>query len=594
MIIRSSHLLVAIICSLALLASPASWGQSSPPAAPPQPGLPTGVTALTGNVDVAPGIQGSGGGGTRDVGWDSIGIVGGRAEFIYFAFLDGADSPWCTPRRKVVTHDGFGNGVIAHNQDGYLSDQGHEWMNDWVTTALGIDPGFSPGTFFGGLQGDDNTGDYIFTTIAGDLDTVGSLSGNSWKSYVENVLNGGGSDTLNGAAYYANQTDDVSVFQRLDRNGALVTPLTAGRNIPPGNINGGTTLETGNLWSNVTADIRIGGCAILSNGNNFYNMGDRTNLGTQTFHQTGTGATAYFTISDAAGAYITTTTGSHPPTNPANPDGPVVSAGNGYVVNGSLNMTVLLNDGTIIYSVDTNAVFDGSDASLFPQAGDGSWTCDDDETVPEAGPDIIYIPGNYMTAGGDVRVAIARYQVDVGAQTVTPLPILTPMDDLDPQPIGAAKNGHTTSVDTNEDGDLAVVYRNPDDNTALVRVYNADGTPRTPSFYASTQGADDNLSELYSTFDPVTQTFTILNLGGASEIPFAGTTFGGNDGKAAHSMIGFTGSQVGVMWLTSSGVPSANTTSVLCNGQPKTLPVVHAARIFNVPGESAVSDWDLY
>jgi hypothetical protein len=179
------------------------------------------------------------------------------------------------------------------------------------------------------------------------------------------------------------------------------------------------------------------------------------------------------------------------------------------------------------------------------------------------------------------------------------------MDDLNPlpdstTPPNGAKNGHTTQVDTNAAGDLAVVYRNPDDNTVIARVYNADGTPRTGSFYVSQTGVNDNLEELYTVFDPVNQNFTIAG-GVDTEIPFAGNTTGGNAGKAAHSMIGFTtdgdgNDVIGVMWLTSSSVASANTTDTLCNGDVKGLPLSHAVRIISFgepPVISGVDNWDL-
>ncbi len=592
MIQRSSYIVVGLCC-FGLLVCGTSWGQPALPAfdSPTAAGL----TPLSGNIDVAIGIEAGGGGGTREVGWDSIGFdpVTRNAEFIYFGFGIG---PWCVDHRKVVSQNG-----VQHSQDGYLTDQGNEWQVPYTLSVIGLDPGFDPGVGFGGIQGDDTTGDYIFTSHADELDTPFGLAG-GWKGYVENTLGGG--NTLTGAGYYPNQGDDVCVFQRLDRDGNLVTPLTAGRNIPLGNINAGVDISSGSAWTNVNADIRIGGCAILSNGNNFYNVGDRSNKGTLTFHGGVGGNTTYGTISDAAGAFINTTTGTHPTTNSSNPDGPVVSAGNGYFVNGSVNTTVMLNDMTIIYSADTNTVFDGSDPSLFPAAGDGGWTADDDETIPEAGPDIIYIPGRYTSAAGDNLVGIARYQVDVGAQTVTPLPILTPMDDLTPLPDSVvppngAKNGHTTHCDTNANGDVAIVYRNPDDNTVIGRIYNADGTARTGSFYVSATGAADNLQELYSTFDPPGQNFVTINLGGATEIPFAGSAIGGNAGKGAHSRVGFTtdgngNDVVGYMWLTTSSVPSANTTNTLCNGELKALPVSHAARIISLSSPSRVTDWDLY
>jgi len=187
------------------------------------------------------------------------------------------------------------------------------------------------------------------------------------------------------------------------------------------------------------------------------------------------------------------------------------------------------------------------------------------------------------------------------AYTVTPLPVLSPADDLTAQPADAAR-GFTTQVDTDQNGNLAVVYRSYYDNACYARVYGADPADDVPSFYVSPDGANDNLSELYTTFDPVGGTYVRNDglLGGASEIPFAGLNAGGNDGKAALCYPGLTlnadgDSILGVMWLTSSAVASANTTDTLCNGQTKSVPVSNAIRIFRViSAPTDVPDWDLY
>lgn len=545
------------------------WAQPSTPEA-------LGIFPQTPNLDLSPDYQASAGGGTRDVSMDYIGTdpVSGNAEFAYFG---SAFNECSTGKRKVFSAAG-----VQDQGSGFLSDQGNDFIRAWAL-SLGV----SPGAYgdFGSLDGDAATGNYIITSIVEDL-TVDGGNG-TWQTQMTTQAAG----SIAGLAYHTGGQIQTTLFQRFDRDGAVVTPANLGRNVPAG------LLFDGINWVVSAGRQRPAGCAILSNGNNVYVIADEGgnsgNRGPQHhfFANNSAGQLSIFSIGNAAGNAFPVSTqplysGVAAPNLFAHDGATNTGASpNGWWASGISALSVRRNDGSIIGSFDQPngaviTLFNGTtDPLLFPNGG-GTFLADDDETRIACGPDHIIIPGQYTALSGAKRTALARFLVDPIGGTVTPLSIIDPSEGL-PDPVNFASRFHT-AVDFNANGDFVVSWRDPDNGAVLARVYNPDHTPRTGIFYVSADGADDNLSEL-------------VGQPGVNSILFVGD-HGNNDGKAAHLDVGMGDEAFGVMWLTSSGVASASIAALDCFGLAKGLPLSHAGRIFRFAPSSQTSNvenWDL-
>jgi hypothetical protein len=192
-----------------------------------------------------------------------------------------------------------------------------------------------------------------------------------------------------------------------------------------------------------------------------------------------------------------------------------------------------------------------------------------------ASNDTLFVVCRYQQhADGINHPAVLRFKLNAGLTTVTPLPIIIADSDFS-TPSGAPVSENTIDVSANAAGDFVVGWRrDPAEESGggapVVRVFAADGTPATGSFYPS------------SLADPKTDTANALGGVGNQTVKVA-----------------INSNVVCVGWPTENGVATVDAPD--CSGVPKSqgagaVAISTAARIFNIPSliETGIGNWDLY
>jgi hypothetical protein len=183
---------------------------------------------------------------------------------------------------------------------------------------------------------------------------------------------------------------------------------------------------------------------------------------------------------------------------------------------------------------------------------------------------ILFVVARYQeNSNGIDRPAVLRFQVNAGLTDVTPLPIIVADDDSTVPPT-AAVNETTIDIHANAQGSFVIGWRrNAAESTGagapVARVYKADGSPSTGSYYVS------------SLADPAEDTSEVQLINGQVKVAM------NND-------------VVCVTWFTENGVATVDAND--CSGSPKSqapsgAAISTAARVFQV-NLTRVGNWDLY
>ncbi len=561
-----------------------------------------GVLALSGNFDIWPDFLAWGNNHRHSLGMAALGKnpQTGLDEFVVIGTENtnaNSDASVCGWKRVVINKNG-----IVNSYGGYIGDDGTTDITHPYATGTGVK--YQQDCC---VRANRQTGEYLCAVCI--------FSSAAYKA----ILSASG--VLPAAFNYWNDASPTSGtsnsekvnFQRFARTGAPVSKVTVGRNIPASDeLDGGNPDWVGGIRC------RPAGCGILSDGNSFHGICTRSsNLGTneirvfidptRTWDQVnkvssnpnyGEGnddVTVFSVTNPAATAFVKSTTAAfqtraqprfyYGPTAPGfnSPKSESQQGGASDYINGWFALyqdemiAVYNNAGTLIaYATQTNAESNPNGNSFhlpenFANATDrGTWF-DRDQDVAAGGNRLVrnaLVVDNNL--GGTVRRMVMVWKVDPNAGTVTPMAPIFPDDDFNsgagPSVNPGTNNTYRSSaaVDVDEDGSFVTAWRTAEDYAAVCRVYNADGTPRTGSFYVS------------SLEDPVSDNSSTMNSQDGCKLEVA-----------------ISGSIICVVWTTDNGV--ANMATVDCNGFVKNPPVSQVARVFQTTANPTdVKDWDLY
>jgi hypothetical protein len=444
-----------------------------------------GAMPLTGKVDLWPGYRPIRNPG-RDFDLDAIGPnpVTTKDEFV---FIGQSNEGGCGPAKAIVSE----SGIVHPRTDAFLDDSGNAFLSSAAAANYDEGQGF-------GWQ----------TTVDGDSDTGNFVVG---MSFFNDVINHSFPNLPAALGYIANGTPvyqhDHAVFQRFTRNGTPMSPMTPGRNIPS------LGSHASYPWFPFDGhQSRLGGAAILSNGNSLYYIADRSRQGNGPGDK---GAVEYFadnslvplltngtdhrcnvfSIAQIAGAFVKNTTPAFvaPSTGSTFSESTAqgAAAGNGFFAlranHGNGTLAMFRNDGSRIAQVFGYAdLYEANDSlTLNP---------DDLIQAKEAG----FAVGGYRTYVGALfkahgvgpsRPCVLVFQMHPSLTGGYVLKMLTPDDDY-ATPATQDVDNHSMDINANSDGDLVVCWRRgvlePTAGDAPVaRVYNSDGTPKTGSFLVS-------------------------------------------------------------------------------------------------------------
>ena len=511
-----------------------------------------GLFTVTGNLDASAGYA-TLDNGDHNYGLDGIGQDPGTQdeEFVYWG-LD--NDGWCGSIMTILSD----NGVEVLGSY-FTADDGTDFLWDLNRAEWGLgEDGYSWAT---GVTGDETTGNFIGCAITWSQ-IIPDAAGSSWVQELNRI-----GKTCVGLDYLRSpdvQTD-VAWHQRYDRDGGVVGHGTCGRNTPAGhavdNIN----------WTVNNNGSRCAGCAVLSNGNSVFIIHDRAN-------DTGQGAWPHFTgITDQGQRcnFFAIASADHNTwVNPgqlvftdARRDGNSIqgcdASPNGWFASSfGGNLAVYKNDSTNIAEMPGVAALINAEAGAVPAGMTvNGFNNDSDLSI---GNDMIYMSASVFDGAVD-RPAVARFQVDPVGNTVTILPIIIPDDDFGAAPTVSIETA-PVDVGANDAGDFVVGWRHPENFAPVMRVYNADGSPASGSFYPSLIGTNDNLSN--------------------------GTTLSGGD---MNMKVAMSGDQVCGVWKSDNG--DEGISALNCVNQPKLVPVVEVGRIFSTDSgvvTSEVENWNLF
>ena len=526
-----------LICSLCLFCVPTViLAQSTNPEA-------VAAKPVSSNFDVFPDST-TYDEGRQVIDCDGLGIdlETNREEFIIWAMDEdsgGADAG-CGPIKTVVSR----NGIEIPKSGAYLADDGFDFCEQ--AAKLGATEEFSAFGFFCGVGADEITGQFVGThnmySMDWIMDKVLRPTGHPFGNfrYIE--------DTGRAA-------EDFALFQRFDRNCNKVSNMTYGRNIP--------SPHHGSLPQWPTPTSRTAGCDILSNGNTVFVIADQSNAEgvgpAQYYGLTGEQANLFSIANASATSFIVSTTNVfRRPDNTTilNGNAPGTAAGTGFWVthvdSDGGTIAVFQNNGARIGQIfGIAAPYNADPANLL---GSATRTVNASGGKPVAAANnLIFIPARYSQNSGALRPCILRFQVDVLAGTITPLPALLADDDY-PSPPGADCRTEDLDISVNHNGCVALCWRNRDEGAwpPVARVFQGD-LALTGSFYVSSATTTDTGFDSY----------------------FVKVAMSGND--------------LLVVWESSNGIPDLG---LDCYDIAK--PQATLGRVFEIQEAARVRDWDLY
>lgn len=542
-----------LVMAICLLCPMVAMGQSTT--------LPAGVTALTQNIDAMPSLMPADNGGSNI----DTGYLGGPNHS--FAIVGAANDTQCGYKKTIITSAGA---ITLPLQSVWIDDVGNSQHDAAAVLNYGAAGGFG---WRASMNSDPVSGDFIITQNFFNNDIDHPFTNFAVYNYA--------------ATNIPNHVNDHGFVQRFDRNGAKVSNKAAGRNVPS------AVSATQLPWFPDGAGSRAGGTAILSNGNGLNYIGERTSgagIGATNFYRDNAiipllqnnqqRANLHTVFNPAANTYVVSTTVSFIRPNRTTLDNDAATgaaAGNGFfalrATNDGGSLAVFTNAGarvgTQIFGV--GALYNAQAGVLTPTAGD--LVNATNRIALACGNDIIYYGARFQAGGvGPLRPCVLRFQVNLGGNSITALPMLVPDNDF-AVPVTVDVHQDSIDVSANSDGDVAVSWRkgagaDPGQGAPIARIYNADGTAATGSFYVSGTGG---------TATPDTDTAFAYKANGGSDVKLA---LGDNSLLA--------------VWHTENGLPGASINAVDCSGGPKLIPGVSvAARIFGIT-LTDVKDWDLY
>ncbi len=557
-----------------------------------------GVVALSDNFDIWPDFLAWGNNHRHSLGMAALGKnpQTGLEEFVVIGTENtnaNQDLSVCGWKRVVISKNG-----IVNSYGGYIGDNGTTDITHPYAEGVNVKYQQDCTVRANRLTGEYLCGVCIFSSAAykGILSAAGVMPAafNYWNDASPT------SGTSNA---------EKVMFQRFARNGTPISNVTVGRNIPATDeLDGGNPDWVGGIRC------RPAGCGILSDGNSFYGICTRSsNLGSNEIkvfidpnrlavdntsnpnYGTGNDDVTIFSITNpAATAFVKSTTAAfqtrktprfyYGPTAPGfnSPKSECQQGGASDYINGWFALyqdemiAVFNNAGNLIaYATQTNADNNPNGNSFHLPANfanypdRGTWF-DRDQDVAAGGNRLArnatVIDNNL---GGIKRRLVMLWKVDPVAGTVTPFPPILPEDDFND---GAGPSAQTTdsdgyrvgaAIDIDEDGSFVVAWRNGENFAPVCRVYDANGTPLTGSFYVS------------SLEDPTTDNTS---------------STGGNDGCKLE--VAKSGNTICVVWTSDNGVE--NVATVDCNGFTKNPPITQVARVFQTTNNTDVKNWDLY
>lgn len=530
-----------------------------------------GATPLCANFDVWPNFLPDSGFGGLDVGAIGVDTQSGHEEFVFGGM---ANDNQCGSKVAVVSQAG----IQIAERDALVDDNGTAFLGAAAIAHYGEIGGF--GWNFA-IDGDPTTGNFMTSEIFfnNDIDVV-FPNPVQFFTYAQSDLG-------------ASHINDHYVSQRFTRDAAKVSNMTAGRNVPS------AASHTQTPW--FTADghgSRIGGCAILSNGNSLHYISDRSRSGSTDVDK---GVVEYFADNNIVPGLNNGTShrcNVHTVTSPdANTF--VVSTTPTFVNRSTMGtfdngttQQVATGSGWFAMRADSNsgtlAFFKNNGARITQIYGYKTLYEETDGLLPNADDVVTINGGNAVSASNDTlfvacryqphtdgidHPAVLRFELDSTLSTVTLLPIIIADSDY-AAPALASVSENTIDIHANAAGAFVIGWRKDvNEETGagapVVRVYDADGTPVTSSFYPS------------SLADPKTDTAAVLGGMGNQQVKVA-----------------MNNNVVCVGWYTENGVTTVDAPD--CSGVPKSAgagaaAISTAARIFQVNlASSAVGNWDLY
>ncbi len=529
----------------------------------------SGATPLSSNFDVWPDfLPLNNDFNNYDITAIGVDAATQREEFALFGV---SNDTQCGPKMAIISSQG----VELAARDALVDDTGTLFLGAASIANYGIADGFA---YRATVDGDPSSGQFLLSTIFFNNSVPVIFTGVTVSAF-DYLASDLGSTYIN----------DHYLSQRFTRDTVKVSNMAPGRNIPS------ATSHTLDPWfSAANHQSRAAGCAILSNGNSLHYICDLSRQGSGTGLK---GAAEYFvdkalvpaldagtshqcnlhTVTDAvATTFVVSTT----PTfvNPEdgstfqNSTSQQVDAGEGWFAmranNNNGSLAFFRNDGTRITQIyDYKALYEDT-VGLLPNNADVI-TVNEENAVSASGL-IFFVATRYQeNANGIDRPAVLRFKLDTGLTTVTPLPIIVADDDFT-TPATAAVSQKSIDICANETGAFVIGWRRNSVETSgadapVARVYKADGSASTGSFYVS------------SLADPAADT-------AVGQI---------NNGQVK---VAINNEIVCITWFTENGVTTVNSND--CSGTPKSQApdgkaLSTAARVFQVD-LTGMKNWDLY
>lgn len=527
-----------------------------------------GATPLSANFDIWPEFLPLNN-GFHNYDLTAIGVdpTTQREEFVVFGVSNDTE---CGPKMAIISPSGVETAV----RDAFVDDAGTQFLGAAAIANYGAAQGFA---FRANVDGDPTSGQFLLSTIFFNNSVPVTFTGVTVSAF-DYLASDMGSGYIN----------DHYMSQRYTRDAAKVSNMAPGRNIPS------ATSHTLSPWfPAATHESRAPGCAILSNGNSLHYICDLSRQGSGSGLD---GVAEYYvdkglvpaldagtshqcnlhTVTDAAAtAFVVNTT----PTfvNPddsttfQNSNSQQADAGQGWFAmradNNNGSLAFFRNDGTRIDQVyNYKALYEDTDG-LLPNTADTITV--NGANAMTAAADTLFVVARYQEfSNGIDRPAVLRFRVNPALTAVTALPIIVADDDYT-TPSTTSVNESTIDIHANSSGCFVIGWRrNAAETTGadapVARVYKADGSPSTGSFYVS------------SLADPASDTESpVLN---------------------GQVKVAMNDNVVCVSWFTENGVTTVNSND--CSGTPKGqayngAAISTAARFFQVD-LTEIGNWDLY
>ncbi|NUN97225.1 MAG: hypothetical protein HUU16_13745 [Candidatus Omnitrophica bacterium] len=586
---RKLLVLAAVLC---LLSPNVVFAQPLDPVA-------AGVQTLSPNFDVWPDFLAFGNNRPNALGMAAIGKdpVTNREEFVVVGTAAiNANGVDCGLRKVVVDR----NGIVA-DLGGWIGDDG---TTDITALTAGVQPAKLSQDVM--VRGNRETGEFIIGACLRETPTWKLLLGANTPA----ALN-----YWNNASPASGSAGGKANFQRFDRDGNTICDMTPGRNVPsPDDLGGGDPNWVGGVSA------KPAGVGILSDGNSFYSGctrssnansneirvfidPDRTavdNVSNPFYGTANDDVTVHSITNPAATTYVLSTTAvfqtrKRPqvywaPSAPGfwSPKSEASSSGDSDYANGWYGLyqdqmiAIYNNAGTLVaYATQTSPLNNpgGNNMPLptgFENDTNRDTWFDREQNMACGGNRLARMCTLKHTASGFFRRGLMIWEVNTTAGTCLPVTRTIIVDDDLNGGAGpstgafsdAWRVGQAVDVDE-QDGTTVVAYRDNSTRAVVCRVYNPDGTPKTPNFFVS--GLPDPTTDNNS-----------------------GT---GYTGDSSILEVAISGDTICVCWTSDNAVPTIST-AVDCTGVAKPLPQSQVARLFQLPSAippgTAVREWDLY